>query len=109
VQRIVAIAKLKPGSYEAAAEILRAGPPYDPGEIGLVRHSVYLGSSDVVFQFEGEDVEQRLLDLLNDPAVSAAFAAWGPLLEGTPSAAHELFYWEAGGEGATDGGQASRH
>jgi hypothetical protein len=95
MQRIVVIAKLKPDSHAAAGEILRAGPPYDPGDIGLVRHGVYLSGSEVVFVFEGPDVEQQLSRLLNDPAASAAFAVWAPLLEGTPSAAHELFYWEA--------------
>jgi hypothetical protein len=95
MQRIVVIAKLKPDSHIAAAEILRAGPPYDPADIGLVRHGVYLSGSEVVFVFEGPDVEQQLAALLNDPATSAAFSMWAPLLDGTPSAAHELFYWEA--------------
>lgn len=98
-------AKLKPGSHEAALELLRSGPPYDPAEIGLVRHGVYLGASEVVFLFEGPDVESRIRDLLNDEAVSASFAAWGSLLEGTPSAAHELFYWEAAREN-TDGARS---
>jgi hypothetical protein len=100
MQRIVVTAKLKSGSHEAAVELLRSGPPYDPAEIGLVRHGVYLGSSEVVFLFEGPDVENRLRDLFNDQAASASFGAWGPLLEGTPSAAHELFYWEAPSESA---------
>jgi hypothetical protein len=103
VERIVVTAKLKPGSHDAAADVLRAGPPYDPGELGLIRHGVYLGASEVVFVFEGPDVEHRLRDLLNDPAASAAFTVWGPLLEETPSAAHELFYWEAT-EAETGGG-----
>jgi len=101
------MAKLKPGSHEAAAELLRAGPQYEPGEIGLVRHGVYLGSSEVVFLFEGPDVENRLRDLLNDRAVTASFAAWGPLLEGTPSVAHELFYWEAARESADSAASAT--
>jgi hypothetical protein len=100
MQRVVDTAKLRPGSHEAAAELVRAGPQYDPAEIGLVRHGVYLGTSEVVFLFEGTDVENRLRDLLNDQAMSTSFAAWGPLLEGTPSAAHELFYWEAADESA---------
>jgi hypothetical protein len=95
VERVVVTAKLKPGSEAAAAELLEAGPPYDPREIGLVRHSAYLAGSEVVFVFEGPDVEQQLRTLLNDPAASAAFAVWGPLLEGSPSAARELFHWEA--------------
>jgi hypothetical protein len=95
VDRIVLVAKLKPGSEDAAAEIVRSGPPYDPSEIGLVRHGVYLGGSEVVFVFDGSDVEQQLRDLLNDPVASPAFAIWAPLLEETPSIAHELYYWEA--------------
>ena len=107
MQRVVVTAKLKPGKHEAAAELLRAGPQYDPGEIGLVRHGVYLGGSEVVFLFEGPDVENRIRDLLNDQAVTASFAAWGPLLEGTPSAAHELFYWEPAGESADSAASAT--
>jgi hypothetical protein len=95
VRRVVVTARLKPSSEDAATDIVRSGPPYDPGEIGLVRHGVYLGGSEVVFVFEGANLEQELLDLLNDPTASAAFAVWGPLLEGSPSIAHELFYWEA--------------
>lgn len=98
VERVVVTARLKPGSEDAAADIVRSGPPYDPGEIGLIRHGVYLGGSEVVFVFEGPNLEQELLDLLNDRTASAAFAVWGPLLEGSPLIAHELFYWEAPGE-----------
>ena len=98
MQRIVVVAKLKPGGGDAAADIVRSGPPYDPGEIGLARHGVYVGSSEVVFVFEGSDVERQLRDLLNDPVASPAFAIWAPLVEGTPSIAHELFYWEASAE-----------
>jgi len=108
VQRVVVTAKLKPGTHDDAAELLRAGPQYDPGEIGLVRHGVYLGSSEVVFLFEGPDIENRLRDLLNDQAVTASFAAWGPLLEETPSAAHELYYWEAASESADSAASATR-
>jgi hypothetical protein len=94
MNRIVFVAKLKPGSEDAAADIVRSGPPYDPREIGLARHGVYLGGSEVVFVFEGSEIERKLRDLLNDPVSSPAFAIWAPLLEGTPSIAHELYYWE---------------
>ena len=93
MQRIVVIAKLKPDSHAAAAEILRAGPPYDPGDIGLVRHGVYLSGSEVVFVFEGPGIDALIRELANDPVRSAAFGVWGPLLEGTPAIAHEEFYW----------------
>jgi hypothetical protein len=95
IQRVVVAAKLKPGAQDAAAEILRDGPPYDLDDAGLLRHGVYLGSSEAIFFFEGHDVENHLRRLLDNPAASAVFSVWGPLLEGTPSAAHELFYWKA--------------
>ena len=37
MDRIVFVAKLKPGSDNAAADIVHSGPPYDPSEIGLAR------------------------------------------------------------------------
>ena len=95
MDRVVFVAKLKPGSEDAAADIVRSGPPTDPTDIGLARHGVYLGDTEVVFVFEGSDVERQLRDLLNDPVGSPAFAIWAPLLEGTPSIAHELYYREA--------------
>jgi hypothetical protein len=49
VERIVVTATLKPGRHDAAADVLRSGPPYDPGDLGLVRHGVYLGASEIVF------------------------------------------------------------
>ena len=96
IQRVVVTAKLKPWAHDAAAEIVRNGPPYDLADAGLVRHGVYLGSSEAIFVFEGHDVEKHLRRLLDNPAASALFSIWGPLLDGTPSAAHELFYWKAG-------------
>lgn len=95
MDRVVFFGTLKPGSEATAADIVRSGPPYDPREIGLARHGVYLGGSQVIFVFEGAEVEQHLRDLINDPSASPAFAVWAPLLEGTPSVAHELFHWEA--------------
>lgn len=95
VERAVAVARLRPGAREAAAVLLRHGPPFDPAATGFLRHGAYLGASHVVFVFEGPDVERRLLDLLDDPAASASFAVWGPLLDGTPTSARELYFWEA--------------
>ena len=48
----------------------------------------------MIFVFEGSGIEGRVRDLLSDPARSAAFSVWGPLLEGTPALAKEEFHWE---------------
>lgn len=80
---------------ERAADLVATGPPFDPQDLGLERHSVYVGDDLVIFVFEGEDVEGRVSALVNDPVRSASFAAWTPLLAGTPALAHETYHWEA--------------
>ena len=51
--RLAVIARLRPGSRERAIEILANGAPYELGEAGFRRHSVFLAEEDVVFLFEG--------------------------------------------------------
>jgi hypothetical protein len=93
-QRLAVIASLRPGSREEAAQLVAKGPPYDLSEAGFARHSVFLAAETAVFVFEGPGIEGLARDLVNDPARSAAFSAWGPLLDHAPTVAREEFYWE---------------
>ena len=97
MERLVVTLRLREGTQEQAAELIAAGPPFDPTDLGLTRHALYLGGDLVIFAFEGEDVEQRVASLINDPVSSASFGAWMPLLADSPALAHEVYYWEAGG------------
>ena len=101
VKRVAIIARLKSGAYEEASKLIAEGPPFEPGEIGLERHSVYLSARDIVFVFEGPDVEWLLSSVadstVTDPfhwATQAAFDRWRPLIEGRPRIASELYFWE---------------
>ena len=94
VERLVVTLKLRKGTQEQAAKLIAAGPPFDPGDLGLARHAVYLGDDLVIFAFEGKDVEERVRRVIDDPVRSASFAAWVPLLAGRPALAHEVYYWE---------------
>jgi hypothetical protein len=96
VERLVVTLRLRRGAQERAAKLIAEGPPFDPAELGVARHAVYLGNDLVIFAFEGEDVEERVRVLINDPVRSASFAAWVPLLAGRPALAHEVYYWEEG-------------
>jgi hypothetical protein len=95
-ERVAVVARLGPDSRGRASEILAEGAPYELGETGFRRHSVFLGSETVVFVFEGSGIEALVRDLIDDPVRSAAFSIWAPLLEGTPELAREEFHWEAG-------------
>jgi hypothetical protein len=96
IERVAVVATLRPGSRERAIQILAEGAPYELDAAGFRRHSVFLAELAVVFVFEGSGVESLVRDLVDDPTRSAAFSAWGPLLEGTPMLAREEFYWEPG-------------
>ena len=93
MERIAVIAQLRPGSEERAKSLLAAGPPFEPATLGLTSHDVYLGPRSVVFVFEGPEVERSVSDLVNDPASSGSFSAWGPLLDGSPSLARSAYHW----------------
>ena len=97
MQRLVILARLKEGAEQAASELVAEGPPFDPVELGLVRHAVYISATEVIFVFEGEEVEWRVDDLVDDPfrwPVQAAFEQWRPLVEDQPRIARERYYWE---------------
>jgi hypothetical protein len=98
VERLVVTLKLRKGTHERAAKLVAAGPPFEPADLGLARHAVYLGNDLVIFAFEGEDVEQRVRVVIDDPVRSASFTSWVPLLAGRPALAHEVYYWEANDE-----------
>jgi hypothetical protein len=95
-ERVAVVATLVPGSRTRAAEIIAKGAPYGLRLAGFRRHSVYLAEEAVVFVFEGQGIEGLVRELVNDPALSAAFGVWAPLLQRTPVLAREEFHWQAG-------------
>jgi hypothetical protein len=78
--------------------LIAAGPPFDLAETGIVRHSVHLSAWEVVFVFDGHDVQWIVEDLIHKPfqyELHSAFDAWRSVVDGSPRYAHELFSWEA--------------
>jgi hypothetical protein len=98
VRQVAIIVRLKDGAETRAAELLQTGPPFDPGERGFERHTVYLSATDVVFVFEGSQVESILDDLVGEPfswLLSATLDEWRPLIDGPPRIARAAYAWEA--------------
>jgi hypothetical protein len=97
MERVALIARLKPGCEEQAAQLLSTGPPYDPGERGLSRHAVYLSAGEVVFVFEGDEVEWIVEEMVSEPAsgsLAAALDAWRELVDGPPRIARAAYAWQ---------------
>jgi hypothetical protein len=97
VFRLAIIARLKSNCEQRAAELIAEGAPFDPEESGFDRHVVFLSATEVVFVFEGTEVDARLDDLIENPfrwMVSDAFDEWRPLIEDHPRIARERYFWE---------------
>lgn len=98
MERLAIVARLTAGSGRRAAELIAAGPPFDLTETGIVRHSIYVSAGEVVFVFEGHEVEWIVDDLIGDPfrpKLQRAFEEWRSIVDGSPRAARERFIWEA--------------
>ena len=93
MKRLMIVARLRDEAHDEAESLLRGGPPFDPHALGLERHAAYVTAGEVIFTFEGPEVEWTVNDLVDDPTVAVAFGPWAKLIEGTPRLAHEHFYW----------------
>jgi hypothetical protein len=93
MNRLVIIGRLREGKREEAEALLRKGPPFDPEELGLHRHSAYLTATEVAFVFEAPEVEWIVDGIIDDPVLSTALGPWRALVDGPPRLAHERYFW----------------
>ena len=96
MERVAIIARLKEGSEERATELVGAGPPFDLTDTGIVRHSIYISPREVVFVFEGHEVEWVVDQLIDDPFrhdLQRALDRWREIVDGKPRVARERFGW----------------
>ena len=99
MKRIAIVGRLLPGMEGRAEKILSQGPPFDLASAGFERHSVFISDSEVVFVFEGDEVEWKLDDVVSDyfrAGLQQALGQWRELLDGEPKLAEPAYYWEAG-------------
>jgi hypothetical protein len=92
VSRAVVVLPLREGSNERVAELLRAGPPFDPETVGLERHHVFLTEKEAVFVFEADSLG-AVERLIAEGAFWSAAAAWEDLVAGPPRLAEDAYSW----------------
>ena len=90
--RAVVVLPLREGSSEQAAELLRGGPPFDPEEVGLERHHVFLTEREAVFVFEA-DSRDAGDKLIGEGRFWSAASAWKDLVAGPPRLAEDAYSW----------------
>ena len=97
MERVAIIARLKEGSEQRAADLVAAGPSFDLADAGIVRHSVYTSAHEVVFVFEGHEVEWIVDELIDEPfhyELQRALEQWREIVDGQPRVARERFGWQ---------------
>jgi len=94
MDRLVMVARLKPGTRERARELIDDKPEPSAIEATFARHGIFLADDEVVFFFEGEHVDDAMREILNDPVRSTAIGSWLPLFDGPLHAAREAYFWE---------------
>jgi hypothetical protein len=108
MERVAIVARLKPGAEERAGKLLAAGPPFDLSASGIERQSVFLSAGEVIFIFEGHEVEWIVDDLIDGPShyeLQRALDDWRSIVDGPPRIAREQFAWD--GEGSATTGSAT--
>ena len=115
MSRAVVVLPLREGASKKAAELLRGGPPFDPEEVGLERHHVFLTEREAVFVFEA-DSQDAADRLIGEGHFWSAASAWKDLVEGPPRLAEDAYSWvrqhvpddlsfeSTPGQGDSDGG-----
>jgi hypothetical protein len=104
MERVAIVARLKPGAVEQARRLVAGGPPFDLRASGIDRHSVFVSDGEVVFVFEGHQVEWVVDDLVDGPfhyELQRAFDDWRGVIEGEPRIARQQFGWEGDGVAAS--------
>ena len=87
------MARLKPGSQERAQELLDQKRS-STDEPAFDRIATYLSESEVVFVLEGENADESIRAILNDPVASTLISPWLALFDGPLHGAREVFAWE---------------
>jgi hypothetical protein len=104
VERVAIVARLKPGAAEQARKLVAGGPPFDLRASGIERHSVFVSAGEVVFVFEGHQVEWVVDDLIDAPfqyELQHAFDKWRAIIDGAPRIARQQFGWDGDGAAAS--------
>jgi hypothetical protein len=95
--QVAIVVTLKSDAEERARQLIERGPPFDLAESGFTRHTIFLSAGEVVFAFEGREVEWRLDELVDRPfsLVREALEHWRPLVAGPPRIARVAYEWNS--------------
>jgi hypothetical protein len=97
MDRVVLVARLRPDAREDAVKRLAQERTSPRVERAFDRKAIFLSESEIVFLFEGEEVDESLREIFNDPVRSSEIGPWLPLFDGPLHRVPEAYFWEREG------------
>jgi hypothetical protein len=94
MKRVAVVVPVRPSAYDTVRVLVADGPPFDLRHSGIDRHEVFVTEHEAVFVFEGANPREAVEQLLADPGVWRAAAAWRDCVRGRPRIADVGFAWE---------------
>jgi hypothetical protein len=97
VERLALVGRLKEGSLERAHELIRAGPAFDAKARGFTRFFILISATEVIFVFEGHQVEWPVFGLEDTPwdwAVAERREEWRELFDEPIRIARDAYSWD---------------
>jgi hypothetical protein len=92
-RRTAIVVPLREGSERDVRALLAAGPPFDPEEMGLEKHEVFLTHDEAVFVFDSPLGAAAIESLLARPEIWERAGAWHEHIAGPPRIALEAYSW----------------
>lgn len=89
-EKVVVTVPLRKGRIGQVRELIAQGPPFDPAELGLTRHEVFLSDDEAVFVFEGPTARSTLERATRDPSLWRIWLAWRQCVRGRPRLASDF-------------------
>lgn len=93
IEKLAVILPLRPDALEAARSLLAEGPPFDPADVELGRHEVFLDGEGAIFVFSGADACRSVREMMRDPSVWRSADRWAAHLAAPPRLAEVAYSW----------------
>lgn len=90
---IAVVVPLAEGRCDVVREFLAEGPPFEPGEVGLESHKVFLTEREAVFVFETEEGAKAFERILAEPELWDVISSWEHCMADEPRIAQPVYEW----------------
>lgn len=95
-QSFAVVLPLVDGRADVVREFLAEEPPFDPAQLGLEHHHVFVTDTEAIFVFETAAGLNDLEQLLAEPEFWDVVAAWERCAASEPRVAAAAYEWPKG-------------